>query len=140
MTEFVRWHYNNIQKELSFSFTNDSKIILGGNIPAWKIEYNYSALGSTFDIKTLENRPENKTTNHIDILTIVNGTYYIIAYSGFAYPDPFVPGKDGDFSKFLSVQNDMIRSVHFIPVRQITAAEIPSYVPPTPKKPSFMQP
>ena len=68
LKEFVRFHYANIQNNTLFSFLNDSKTVMGGNAPAWEIEYKYTDF--------------METTRHIlDTLTIANGTYYLLAVS-----------------------------------------------------------
>ena len=130
LTEFAKWHYNNIRSGL-INFINDSKIILSGNIPAWKIEYSSS---DPVPVTTSAYAP----FNHTDILAIVNGTYYTISYSGNA--EPLLLSQKSDYSTFLPLANEMINSIQFIPIRPITPSEIPSYVPAPPKKPSFMQP
>lgn len=116
LIEFLRWHYNNVQNYSLVTFLNDSKTVIGGNKPAWNIEYNINWLG--------------EAQHHLDILTIANHTYYRINY----YAD------QDSFYKFLPIAEQMISSLQFIPIRQITDAEIPPYVQDfSPKKPSFMQ-
>jgi hypothetical protein len=117
LKEYVRWHYENVQNHsLLFTFLNDSKTTVGGNNPAWIIEYDIDWLG--------------KTQHHLDILTKENQTYYRINY----YAD------QASFSKFMPVVKQIIDSLKFIPVRQITDAEIPPYVQDfSPKTPSFMK-
>jgi hypothetical protein len=117
LKEFVRWHYKNVQNYSSlFTFLNDSNKTLVGNKPSWSIEYEKNWLG--------------QTQHTLDVLTVENQTYYQINY----YADT------ESFYKFLPIVKQLINSLQFIPVRQITDAEIPPYVNDfSPKTPSFMQ-
>ena len=116
LKEFVRFHYNHIKNDTGFSFINDSKTIIGGNTPAWKIEYSNIDLGESRHV--------------LDTLAIENGTYYLINY----YAD------EVSFPKFLPDTKEMISSIRLIPVRQITNEEIPSYVQDySPNEPSFLK-
>ena len=117
LVEETRKHYTVLQNYTSsFYFLNDSKSLIGGNIPAWEIEYKYA------------------DGYGLDILAIKNGTSYLINF----YAD------QNSYFMALPEVREMISSIQFIPIRQISAEEIPPYVEGRedlpPKMPSFMPP
>jgi len=117
LLEETRKHYTVLQNSTpSFYFVNDNKTTIGENTSAWEIEY------------------KDADGYNLDTLAIKNGTYYLINF----YADR------NSFFVALPEVKEMISSIQFIPIRQISAEEIPPYVGDredlSPKVPSFMAP